>query len=51
LPPPGAPIMPIIDFIIRLACPNSLSSEFTCWVVVPEPRAMRSRRLPLMTWG
>src|SRR6266496_3986766 len=43
--------MPASCFIILRASSNCLTTEFTCCVVVPEPRAMRARREPLRILG
>ena len=48
-PPPGPP-MPIF-FIIFCISPNCLTSRLTSPTSVPEPLAMRWRRLPLMITG
>src|SRR6266542_1380982 len=44
-------LMPASCFIMRRASSNCLRTAFTCWVVVPEPRAMRARRDPLRSFG
>ena len=38
-------------FIILRISPNCLTSWLTCWTVVPEPLAIRSRREPLISSG
>ena len=43
------PSMPLNCFIIFRSCANCLSSRLTSCTLVPLPRAMRWRRLPLMT--
>ena len=50
---PGMPMPPLlaICFIIFCAPAKRSSSWLTSVVVVPEPRAMRARREPLMIFG
>src|ERR1019366_3646168 len=41
---------PIPRMTLRI-CPNCLTRRFTCWTLVPEPRAIRSLRDPLISSG
>ena len=49
---PRSGILPCCrPFIILRISPNCLTSWLTCWTVVPEPLAIRSRREPLISSG